>query len=1077
MSAKEKELRERFDGKSPTDAVVSSLEDVLVSMPQRPVVRGVGRPDVCSLLSASEMTRKHTVTEFSSLTATEPTQTHRDLTWKQLMTTVAPRDGFPSSAKASIPLYIAGALKCAPWVAKTRETKDAARELDSRVPTEGLQRSNAHIAGLDAAVGDIDDKPSAGKRGSVWDVSKRLQRLGVAHVAYKSWSGVTGGSESGRVVAAIDRSIPPEEYADFFRAWQEICGNQLDNAGQARSQAYYKFGVPTGTLTDDAGQWRRDFDGYVLSVDKMVVRGKALDARGTKKPTAFAVVSGNESAYWKAKLALDVLDSDDYALWVKIGAALRREFGESGFSLWQEWSKKSAKCNPQELHGKWESFDLAHDTEARLATLHYHAGEAAKTIVEKKIINPAARSAVGLALAYLHDAHPSDPVHAHLKECSRVSPDLEREARKILEWHALHTQVEPRRPILYGPGLVQQAMRELASALAPLHRVFVRDGQLVRLVRAGEVLGSAQRSWHSLLSEDALLFVVIQKPQELIVEADPRVAMIAASDTVVKSIWAPTSHVMVPRFRAIAVASELAQSVLHYGSELGFRKLEGVIQHPTLRSDDSILDVSGFDDRSGWLYEANCAYPAMCAAPTRDDALQALARVADLYAEFPFADPDHPERAPLESASFSAALAALLTRALPIVLDCRKPIFALNGPTAGSGKTTLDALPALVFSGREPVTHVLSLDPRESKKEILALLLEGHLDITLDNVNGLLDSAELSSLTTADEFSGRILGTTRTARVKPRANWHVNGNGLAFKGDLRSRAVWHELDPRVARPDERRFGRDLRDYIHSHRAHLVVDVLTIVLAYRRAASMGGVPDAVLNAPPRSRFARWEDYVRKPLLWLDLPDPLGNRNAAFATDIEEEHINSFLRAVDRAQAGSALATAKNVAAAAAKALQQSGNSDAAAQLVSVVKDLTVASDIIRAVRNTVLSAPLDAIGRSLVGNAIAQTQNATVTVQGLAEKFTVVDLVGAALGPDGSELGDALADLGVNRLDVNVRRALGYKLRPIVGRIVGGRRLVRAGRSPGTGSSGGAVLWRLERVEFEQGALSAEIGSK
>src|SRR5450759_4829458 len=100
---------------------------------------------------------------------------------------------------------------------------------------------------------------------------------------------------------------------------------------------------------------------------------------------------------------------------------------------------------------------------------------------------------------------------------------------------------------------------------------------------------------------------------------------------------------------------------------------------------------------------------------------------------------------------------------------------------------TLDAIPALVFSGREPVTHVLSLDPKESKKEILALLLEGHLDITLDNVNGLLDSAELSSLTTADEFSGRILGTTRTAREKPRANWHVNGNGLALKGDLRCR--------------------------------------------------------------------------------------------------------------------------------------------------------------------------------------------------------------------------------------------------------------------------------------------------
>ena len=148
--------------------------------------------------------------------------------------------------------------------------------------------------------------------------------------------------------------------------------------------------------------------------------------------------------------------------------------------------------------------------------------------------------------------------------------------------------------------------------------------------------------------------------------------------------------------------------------------------------------MTGFDQCSGWLYEPNCTYRSVPSAPNRDDALQALSRITDLYREFPFADSDHPEHAAFATSSFSAALAALLTRALPIVLDCRKPIFALNGSAAGSGKTTLDAIPALAFSGREPVTHVLSLDPKESKKEILALLLEGHPDITLDNVNGLL---------------------------------------------------------------------------------------------------------------------------------------------------------------------------------------------------------------------------------------------------------------------------------------------------------------------------------------------------
>ncbi len=305
---------------------------------------------------------------------------------------------------------------------------------------------------------------------------------------------------------------------------------------------------------------------------------------------------------------MDVLPSDDYTLWVTIGAILRREFAESGFALWQEWSAKSPKCDPSNLRGKWESFDPAHDTEARLGTLHHHATDAAKNLIELKVIDPAEHGVVGRALAYLQHVRPSDPVHEHLRASNRVSPDLEAEARRVLAWHAIQMQARPRRPVLYGPGLLQQAMRELATVLAPRHRVFVRDGQLVRLVRAGEILGLEEQSWHSQLSEDALLFVVMRTPQEIIVESDPCVAVVSPSETFVESIWTSGSHVSVPRFRLRAVASTLAQSVLHYGSELGFRRLEGVIEHPTLRADDSILDVTGFDQCSGWLYEPNCTY-------------------------------------------------------------------------------------------------------------------------------------------------------------------------------------------------------------------------------------------------------------------------------------------------------------------------------------------------------------------------------------------------------------------------------------------------------------------------------------
>ena len=309
---------------------------------------------MCADITVSEMTRKHTVTEFSSLTSTEPIRTHRDLTWPQLVAAVAPSGGIPSADKTSIPLYIAGALKAAPWVGKTRERKDAARAGDAGVPSEGIQRSNGHVVCLDAAVGDVDDDPE-GKRCSVWDVSRRLQKLSVAHIAYKSWSGIAGRSESGRIVAAVDRSIMSDEYVDFFRAWEELCGNQLDNQGRARSQAYFKFGVPEGTSAVDAAPCVRISTASYCRLTRWLP-GEA-ECKAWQEPTTPLLLTSGSADYWKAKLALDVLPSDDYTLWVTIGAIFRREFAESGFALWQEWSAKSPKCDPSNLRGKWESFD------------------------------------------------------------------------------------------------------------------------------------------------------------------------------------------------------------------------------------------------------------------------------------------------------------------------------------------------------------------------------------------------------------------------------------------------------------------------------------------------------------------------------------------------------------------------------------------------------------------------------------------------------------------------------------------------------------------------------------------------
>ncbi|HES76436.1 MAG TPA: hypothetical protein ENO09_05430, partial [bacterium] len=53
--------------------------------------------------------------------------------------------------------------------------------------------------------------------------------------------------------------------------------------------------------------------------------------------------------------ALSHIPADDRDMWVRIGLALR-EGGQEGFTLWDQWSKKSDKYNPVDAYRTWHSF-------------------------------------------------------------------------------------------------------------------------------------------------------------------------------------------------------------------------------------------------------------------------------------------------------------------------------------------------------------------------------------------------------------------------------------------------------------------------------------------------------------------------------------------------------------------------------------------------------------------------------------------------------------------------------------------------------------------------------------------------
>jgi hypothetical protein len=71
--------------------------------------------------------------------------------------------------------------------------------------------------------------------------------------------------------------------------------------------------------------------------------------------------------------ALNSINADDRDLWLQCGMAIKDQFGDSGRSLWDDWSRQSDKYNERDQDRTWKSFRR---NGISIGTLFYHAQQA-----------------------------------------------------------------------------------------------------------------------------------------------------------------------------------------------------------------------------------------------------------------------------------------------------------------------------------------------------------------------------------------------------------------------------------------------------------------------------------------------------------------------------------------------------------------------------------------------------------------------------------------------------------------------------------------------------------------------------
>ena len=310
------------------------------------------------------------------------------------------------------------------------------------------------------------------------------------------------------------------------------------------------------------------------------------------------------------------------------------------------------------------------------------------------------------------------------------------------------------------------------------------------------------------------------------------------------------------------------------------RALVGIIEHPAVKSDGSLIEGRGFDPSTGFY---------ICVPPELVPELPAtitekMAAVSYLWlceqalADFPFAT--DLDRAGAVAMILTAMQRRLLTGSEGV------PMFATSAPVQGTGKTALIRLMSHLIHGTGvPVTSWPTND-EEMGKHLLAILMEGLPIVLFDNLpeGGRIESDELAKACTAEKYRRRILGENREGEAPTNVVWCFTGNNIQPVGDFNTRTLSVYLDANCENPDRRSFSRDdIEAWCIEHRAEFLYHALIILAGYRRRLLVGqkNLESGKCVACVPTRFQDWDRQVREPLIWAGAPDPaqLFERNKA------------------------------------------------------------------------------------------------------------------------------------------------------------------------------------------------------
>lgn len=317
-------------------------------------------------------------------------------------------------------------------------------------------------------------------------------------------------------------------------------------------------------------------------------------------------------------------------------------------------------------------------------------------------------------------------------------------------------------------------------------------------------------------------------------------------------------------------------AVLARGVYPGIRTIAGILEHPALAPDGSLIFGRGWDAATRFLCLPSADFEPPPANPSKDEGAAALAKLRAVFADFPF-------RSEADRMVTVSGVLTLLAR--PAILGpC--PAHMIDASTRGSGKTRCADAMALIATGRVPPPMSYPHDDEELEKVLGAFALRAPETIKFDNIVRTFGGGPVDKILTAWPTTIlRILGGMDIPEVSWVSLVLGTGNNITLTGDTSRRVLVGRIESPLERPEERPATDfthpDLLGWIREHRVELVRAGLTVLRAWVCAGRPG------MGCKVWGSFESWSSIIPPAIVYCGGADPMLARPSATGEEEPEK----------------------------------------------------------------------------------------------------------------------------------------------------------------------------------------------